>query len=152
MKKRFLLISILFLFGCSDRPANQIAIEENYYFSNNETACAFIFYEVEGAPALEIENGVIHYYFDDWNIITTSSPYDFGWRSKEDGGWRDVHYYRQDGTKIEEITNFGNGTVIYNDVEYDYASFYFGEQPCFSKDTDPYMQLQSLVKQAYQID
>lgn len=83
MKKLFLLFSIVFLFGCSDRPSSEIAKEVNYYFSEDETACAFIFYDVEDAPALTIRERVVYYHFGEQNILATSSPLDFGWSSKE---------------------------------------------------------------------
>lgn len=70
----------IFFFGCSDRDKGEIAKQENYYLSDE--ACAFIFYDVEGAPPLEIKNRTINYHFDERNILTTSSPYHFGWESE----------------------------------------------------------------------
>lgn len=151
MKKLIKLIPMtLLLLGCSDKPSEDIAKEVNYYFSNKETACAFIFYEVAGASPLKIEEHVIDYHFDENNIIKTSSSYDFGWKSKETGGFRGTHYYKQDGSKIDDIFNFGNGSFIHNETEYDYASFYLSGEPCFSKDGDEEnKQFENLIKKIY---
>lgn len=58
-------------------------------------------------------------------------------------GFRSVRYYKQDGSKIDELFNFGNGSFM----EHDFASFHFSEEPCFSKDgNEDRKQLENLIK------
>lgn len=132
MKKLFMLLSVTFLFGCSDRNRNEIATLENYYLSDE--ACAFIFYEVEGAPPLEIKDRTINYHFDERNYITTSSSYDFGWATEESSGFRHQNFYRADGSAIpmgEEPQTYNGGKTIDN-IERSYEFIHVdSKQGCF---------------------
>ncbi|MEO4054787.1 hypothetical protein [Solibacillus sp. CAU 1738] len=138
MKKSLILLSALCLFGCSDRESDDVAKQVNYHFSAEPKACAYVFYEVEGAPALELEDRNLNFRFDDQNIITTSSPLDFGWESKESAGIKTYNYYNSEGTKIaeEEIPTSVTGAVTVDDVEHDFTEIHFNDkEECFSDDS-----------------
>lgn len=150
MKKYFIVFSILFLFGCNDRDSDDIASEVNYYFSSNDSFCAPIFYDVKNAPPLTIKDNVIDYHFDHQNLLTTSSSYDFGWKSKENSGFRTTNYYKEDGSRINEneITSV-NGSYTLEDIEYHYDIFqYKGQEECFSSEEDSLL-LQNLIEKIY---
>ena len=139
MHKLFILFSVFILFGCSDRKIDEVAKEFNFYLSENKTACAFIFYDVEGTPALTIEDRIVSYHFNDENILTTSSPPDFGWKSKETSGFKPFNYYNGDGSFI---TNEEDKPMLYTSattvdgVERHYTLLHFNDQEeCFSDDS-----------------
>ena len=129
----------LFLFGCSDRDRDEIAKEFNFYFSANETACAFIFYDVEAAPALTIENRIVNYDFDEQNILITSSQLDFGWQSKEASGFKTFNFYNTDGqliTNEDEKPPYFTGGVTVDGVERTYNVIHFNDrEECFVDDS-----------------
>ena len=139
MKKYFILLSIVFLFGCSDRDSDSVATQVNYHFSADETACAFIFYNVEDASPLTIKDNIIDYHFDQRNIITTSSSYDFGWKSKETSGFRSTNYYKADKSKInEDDIAAANGSYTLEGIEHQFQVFHFNfnkQEECLSSDS-----------------
>lgn len=136
-KFSLLFLTLLILVGCSGIPSDNVASEMNYHFSENQTGCAFIFYDVEDAPPLTMENRVIDYHFNDENIITTSSSADFGWKSEEDSGFHDKNFYKADGSELGQnnLPTF-NGSYTLDGTEYDYQVIHFnGQEECFASDS-----------------
>ena len=150
MNKFLLLFSpLLILVGCSGIPSDDVASEINYHFSENQTACAFIFYDVEDAPPLTMEDRVIDYHFNDQNIITTSSSVDFGWKSEENSGSHDKNFYKADGSEIgQNNLPVFNGGYTLNDTEYNFQVIHFNDQEeCFAPDS---VENDSLFKELIQ--
>lgn len=140
MKKSLIIFSTLFLFGCSDKSADEVAKQVNYHFSEKSKACAYVFYDVKGALALKLEDRNLNLHFDNQNIISTSSPIDFGWKSAETPGIKTFNYYNSDGSKIadEEIPTAVTGATKINesDREYDFTEIHFNDkEECFSDDS-----------------
>lgn len=138
MKKSIIVLSALFLFGCSDRDSDDVSKWLNYHFSEEPKACAYVFYDVKGAPALELKDQTINFNFDKQNIITTSSPIDFGWKSENKPGIKIFNYYNSDGSKIpeEEVPASATGATTIDDAEYDFTEIHFNDkEECFSDDS-----------------
>lgn len=149
-----LLSTLLFLFGCSDRDSDEVAKQVNYYFSSEPKTCAFIFYNVEGAPTLKLEDRDLNHRFDDQNIILTSSSIDFGWTSEDRSGFRPYNYYKSDSSKItdeEEIPKEFTGGVTVDNIDRDYTVIHFNDkEECFSDDsTEDFNIFSELVKSIY---
>lgn len=158
MKKFLIFTCTLILFGCSVKDNDEIAKKMNYYFSEDDATCAYIFYDVPGAPPLKIEDQTIHHYFDERNILATSSPSDFGWKSEESTVYK-ASYFKSDGSKVENEDDifFGNGGQTVDGVEYSYQSFKLkdtdGKDACPSIDSsEDNPSLPSLIKEIYKID
>lgn len=139
MKKISILFAALLLVGCSDRSKDEIAEQMNYYFSENETACAFIFYDVEGAEPLKIEDGIVNHHFDGKNLLLTSSPSDFGWKSKKTAGFSSTDYYIGDQLlpveEEAEIRQFSGGIEV-DGADRSYSVHHFNDrEECFAKDS-----------------
>jgi len=156
MKKLVILFAVFFLFGCSDRKIDEIAKEFNFYFSENNISCAFIFYDVEGAPALTIEDRIVDYHFNNENILITSSPQDFGWKSKETSGFKPFNYYNGDGSLItneEDKPMIYTGSATVDDVERHYSLLDFNDQAeCFPTDSFEQNEIEmifNLVRKIY---
>lgn len=152
MKRLTILFVIFFLLGCSDRNGNEISKVNNHYFSD-ETACAFIFYDVEGAPELTIQDRTIDYRYGEQNILATSSPLDFGWASEEASGYRTLNFYKSDGLKIplaEEPPIFTGGIDV-DGIEYTYTVIHFNDrEECFSNDINENNEIfTELVRKIY---
>ena len=133
IKKFLLFLPALFLVGCGD-----YANTANYHFAENQNSCAFIFYDVEGAAPLVIEDKTVEYNFDENNIITTSSPPDFS-LNKINRGFREHNYFIADGSKLEgeEEPHFFTGSKVVHDKERIYHLFNFNDtEECFSNDID----------------
>jgi len=136
MKKIFILAFTLSLFGCSN--SDEISKVKNYYFSENATNCAYIFYNVEGAEPLTMKERTVNYHFNEQNIITTSSSYNFGWKYEDGSGPNEVHYFKGN-TKLEGKVdiNSAKGSYTLEGVEYHYEELYLDKTAtsCFSEDT-----------------
>ena len=144
----------LSLFGCSDRDRDEIAKEFNFYFSANETACGFIFYDVEEAPALTIENRIVSYNFDEQNILSTSSPIDFGWKSRENPGFAEFNFYNGDRELIineEEKPSYATGRITVDSEEHIFTMLHFSDrEECFSDDlTEESERFFDLIRKTY---
>lgn len=138
MKKSLILLSALCLFGCSDKSSDGLAKEINYHFSEELKACAYVFYDVKGAPALELKDQNIDFNFDEQNIFKTSSPAEFGWKSKDKPGIKTTNYYNSDGSKIAdeaapiELT----GATTVDGIERVFTEIHFNDkEECFSDDS-----------------
>lgn len=150
-----LFLSMAVLFGCSDRPSNEIAKESNFHLSEIETSCAFIFYDVPDSPPLKLDNRVLNHPFDEENILTTSSTYDFGWKNKDTGGFKTFNYYNADGSKVEagQEPFYSNGTISIDGKEYQHALLKFDENKnCFSEDDyEDYRLTTDLIRKVYNV-
>lgn len=154
MKKLSILFFICFLSACGGRDTTDAAKELNYYSSADETACAFVFYGVEGAPPLTIQDHVVDYRFGRQNIFPTSSPSNFGWASEEFSGARHVNFYNSEGVQItneEERPLLFNGSIAVDDIERDYDVLHFNDrEECFTNDSfKDFSIFSELVREIY---
>ncbi|MCL1698159.1 hypothetical protein [Lysinibacillus sp. BPa_S21] len=87
--------------------------DEAFYFPKGYEGCAYVVYNIEGTPQLEIEDNTIQYHFDEDGLVLTTSPQDFGWEGKENSGFHDVKYFyvNENGEKINEIPESEIGFV-----------------------------------------
>lgn len=137
----------LILTGCND-----YANTANYYFAENDNTCAFIFYDVEGAAPLVLEDKTVDYKFNEDNIIITSSPPNFS-LNKINRGFREHNYFLADGSKLEyeEEPGFFTGSKVVHGKERIYNLFNFtNKEECFSDDlNEEYKITRELIEKVY---
>ena len=87
--------------------------DEAFYFQDGYEGCAYVVYNIEGTPQLEIEDDTIQYHFDEDGLVLTSSPEDFGWEGRETSGFHETKYFyvNENGEKIKEIPESEIGFV-----------------------------------------
>lgn len=103
MKKKFLLISIIFIvvlviFTWINKPVTDVS--EVYLIPEEYQGCVWIYYNQPKAKPLVIENKEIIYQIPENGILNTSSPSDFG-----NLGWHDVKafYVNDQGQRVQEV-------------------------------------------------
>ena len=80
-------------------------VDQIYLLPPGYEGCVIIYYNVEDAPPLQMENNQIVYEVPHDGIIQTSSPYHFGWVNKEHSGahQKKAYYIHHDTEKITEL-------------------------------------------------
>lgn len=154
MKKLCIILPLILLFVCNTKDTTDVARKINYYFPENKTACAFVFYDVEAAPALTIKDHVVDYHLNEENILTTSSPSDFGWASEKFSGPRHVYFFNSDGSQImdeDKMPLLSNGSVEVDGIERHYDGLHFSDkEECFSDDSfEDFDIFSELVREIY---
>lgn len=126
----FIFIGGLYIFSGNER-----GVDEIYLLPSGFEGCVVIYYDVEGAEPLKIENDEIVYHVPANGLIYTSSPYDFGWvNDKHSGAFQLKAFYVDDeGDIIEELPpeqiRFGaNGSIQRDEREIDYYYQIFGSE------------------------
>lgn len=92
--------------------------DEEFSLPEGFTGCAYVLYNVEGAPELTLEEGTIKHRFNNQGISITSSPESFGWPDKDEGSgpiqltyqYVDENGFITESIPIEEIHNQNLGS------------------------------------------
>ena len=113
MKKGPLLIIVLIAFFVGaiilgfvlQRNDNKSSYKQNFALPNGFKGCAYVVYNVDGAPPLKIKDDTITYHFNNEGIAVTSSPQDFGWEGQEYSGSFDSKFYyvNENGEKVKDL-------------------------------------------------
>lgn len=144
---------MLLLTGCTQ--SSKHFDEANYYFSSNETACAYIFYNVPDAPVLKIENRIINHHFDEDNLLLTSSPEHFGWNNEDDSGFHKMNYYQGDQQMSEQEIFASTGAYQYEGgPEFHFMTLQFDvSHDCLAEDNFEHNDLfKELLERVYGVE
>lgn len=88
--------------GCSNKQEEKL--KEEVLLPKGYRGCAYVVYDIEGAPQLEIKDNTITYKLNEEGILATSSPETFGWVDEKASPNIDRHYYYVDENgKKEEV-------------------------------------------------
>lgn len=84
---------------------HQQGTDETYLLPSGFEGCVVIYYDVEGAPPLKLENNEIVYRVHESGVIETSSPSNIGWASEHGSGSYKLsaYYVDEKGVIIEEL-------------------------------------------------
>jgi hypothetical protein len=105
MRKLIIGIAAIIIVGVLLYAELNRPYDEAYAIPEGFTGCAYVVYNVEGAPPLKVKDNTIQYKLDKDGIMVTSSPEDFGWEGKEHSGFHKITYFYVDenGNKIADI-------------------------------------------------
>lgn len=120
-----------------------------YEFPNTFRGCAVIFYDVEGAPPLEIVNERLTFSFlPNKEVLLTSSPQTFGWANEEHSGWYQTEIYVGDKQLPADSIHATTGSFGHEQFEFNYSGIWAeGTPPCYAEFDDVFALYEKHVQQ-----
>jgi hypothetical protein len=102
-----IVLAIIFIVGGGLFWSKARTYNEEYALPEGFKGCAYIVYNIQGTPPLDVKNGTIIYKFDHDGLLLTSSPKDFGWEGRKSSGFHKMKFYYIDenGHKVEDISH-----------------------------------------------
>lgn len=84
---------------------NRNGTNQTYLLPDQFEGCVVIYYDIEGAEPLTVDDNTITYKVPADGIIHTSSPYHFGWVNENHSGSHQIEafYVDEEGTIVEEL-------------------------------------------------